>query len=103
MLAGLALVCFVVQMPVSIVLAVAGPRGLRLESALAGVPFWWWITRGAWARANRGRLTTPQPVPSWEEPRLSTRRAWWYVWVAAACAVALAIALTSQAALGGWA
>ena len=95
-IALVAAVSLVVQLGVSVVALIAGPRGINLVLLPGGALFWWWVHRGAWLRTRWGR--PPEgTLPPWVEPGLSDRRAGWYVWLAAACVVSAAIAISLQA------
>jgi hypothetical protein len=73
-----------------------GPRGMNLVLLPGGALTSWWFNRGAWLRTSWGRAAAERPAP-WTEPVLTERRSERYVWLAAACVVAAAIAISWQA------
>jgi hypothetical protein len=79
-----------------VALTVVKAPGIRTVEASGVALGWWWIVRGAWLRTRAGRAVRSSEAP-WAEPALSSRRAWWFTWLAAACATAAAIALSVQA------
>jgi hypothetical protein len=93
---GAALVSVSVQLSFLLAHAIFGPRGMDQVLHSGWAVGSWWVHRGAWLRTRWGRPDPGTPAP-WDEPTLTTTRAWWYVWLGAACLVAAAIAVSWQA------
>lgn len=90
---GLGVVAYSVA---TVVCLVIGPRGLTTVMQVGWIVTLWWTAQGAWLRTRWGRAALCTPPP-WVEPPLTARRAWWLVWVGAACVVAVSLAIGVQA------